>query len=265
MGRREELLERIRASGAQDPMIALERSAGLAEVLAARRGIPIRECVEPLVDASKSFPGWEPHPYRTVGAPYGSNSPYSLRVGVLRRLEKARALLGQSAGGAQLCIVDAYRPLTVQRFMLDYNVAALARDRGIAPERMDCALREELTAEVLRLWAAPDADSASPPPHSTGAAVDVTLMDEQGAPIDMGGHIDSSGPESLPNFYVGAASEKGRAYPQRRELLRNVMTAAGFCRIPNEWWHFSYGDQMWALLAWLASGVETTAIYGRVE
>ncbi|WP_413325826.1 M15 family metallopeptidase [Synechococcus sp. MIT S9503] len=24
------------------------------------------------------------------------------------------------------------------------------------------------------------------------------------------------------------------------------MTEAGFARHPNEWWHFSHGDQLWA-------------------
>jgi D-alanyl-D-alanine dipeptidase len=38
------------------------------------------------------------------------------------------------------------------------------------------------------------------------------------------------------------------------------MAAAGFARHPNEWWHFSLGDQLWA---W--SQGEAQAIYGRLE
>ena len=41
-----------------------------------------------------------------------------------------------------------------------------------------------------------------------------------------------------------------------RELLNQVMTHRGFVRHPNEWWHFSYGDQLWA---WISN--EETAIY----
>ena len=33
-----------------------------------------------------------------------------------------------------------------------------------------------------------------------------------------------------------------------RRLLYNVMTAAGFTNLPSEWWHFDYGDGMWAQL-----------------
>jgi D-alanyl-D-alanine dipeptidase len=37
------------------------------------------------------------------------------------------------------------------------------------------------------------------------------------------------------------------------------MAAAGFARHPNEWWHFSHGDQLWA---WLRG--EPQAHYGRL-
>ena len=32
----------------------------------------------------------------------------------------------------------------------------------------------------------------------------------------------------------------------RRHLLREIMTKFGCAQHPNEWWHFSYGDQLWA-------------------
>ena len=35
------------------------------------------------------------------------------------------------------------------------------------------------------------------------------------------------------------------------------MKQAGFVQHPNEWWHFSYGDQLWS---WLSK--ESNAIYG---
>jgi D-alanyl-D-alanine dipeptidase len=36
------------------------------------------------------------------------------------------------------------------------------------------------------------------------------------------------------------------------------MLEAGFAQHPNEWWHFSHGDQLWA---WRTG--QTQAIYGR--
>jgi D-alanyl-D-alanine dipeptidase len=42
-------------------------------------------------------------------------------------------------------------------------------------------------------------------------------------------------------------------------LLNQVMTHSGFQRHPTEWWHFSYGDQLWA---WISN--EKSAIYGGI-
>jgi len=38
------------------------------------------------------------------------------------------------------------------------------------------------------------------------------------------------------------------------------MASAGFARHPNEWWHFSVGDQLWA---WINHA--PAARYGRVD
>lgn len=35
------------------------------------------------------------------------------------------------------------------------------------------------------------------------------------------------------------------------------MNQAGFVQHPNEWWHFSYGDQLWC---WISN--QNNAIYG---
>lgn len=37
--------------------------------------------------------------------------------------------------------------------------------------------------------------------------------------------------------------------PRDRQLLNEVMNHSGLARHPNEWWHFSYGDQLWQGLA----------------
>ena len=43
-----------------------------------------------------------------------------------------------------------------------------------------------------------------------------------------------------------------------RRLLYHVMVSAGFTNYPDEWWHFDYGNQNWALM----SG-RKAAVYGR--
>lgn len=93
------------------------------------------------------------------------------------------------------------------------------------------------------------------PPHSTGAAVDLTLVDAQGQPVDMGSPIDELSPRSLPDYYPPEST-----YTARRNLLHQVMAQAGFVRHPEEWWHFSWGDQLWA---WVTGA--PVAHYGRIE
>lgn len=60
---------------------------------------------------------------------------------------------------------------------------------------------EAVTAEVGRFWAAPSPDPATPPPHSTGGAVDLTLATTSGEPLDLGGEIDAIGAVSEPDHY----------------------------------------------------------------
>ena len=34
---------------------------------------------------------------------------------------------------------------------------------------------------------------------------------------------------------------------QNRKILREAMERAGFVWYPGEWWHYCYGDRMWAV------------------
>ena len=82
----------------------------------------------------------------------------------------------------------------------------------------------------------------------------------------MGSVIDAVGEVSLPNYFAGSLDEQEIVFHVNRELLNRVMSRAGFRRLPHEWWHFSFGDQVWALLEWLDNPAKiVNAIYGRVE
>ena len=112
----------------------------------------------------------------------------------------------------------------------------------------DISNKEDITdviEEVGRFWANPSCNPLTPPPHSTGAAIDLTLADMTGDPLDLGGEIDFIGPESSPDFYkkdnLVMPCSKHQVFHNRRSLLFSVMEQAGFVQHPNEWWHFSYG------------------------
>ena len=224
------------------------------------RQIPIQDCGEGLVPIPEDIFALEcPHPYQKLGAPYGKISPYQLRAGVLEALQKAQAKLQHQKLGWQIKIFDAYRPVAVQRFMVDYTFQLLHQQ---LPDEND----SEIAQQVAKFWAQPSTHPEMPPPHSTGGAVDITLVNERGETLDFGGKIDEISARSLPNFYQDATTTLEKTYHQRRELLKTIMLSADFRQHPQEWWHFSLGDQMWA---WLKrqelSKTNLIAYYGRVE
>jgi len=237
--------------------------------------LPIIECGEPLVPiSSEQFVFKQPHPYQKLGAPYGDASPFYLRQGVLDRLCQAQSLLQRRYPNWRIQIFDAYRPVAVQRFMVDYTLAETAQAHGLNPQGMTEAQHQAILELVYQIWAMPSLDLATPPPHSTGAAVDVTLVDAAGKAVFMGSPIDELSQRSHPAYFAAIAANlnidpaerlAADKAAQHRQLLQDVMVAAGFQRHPGEWWHFSWRDQMWAWLTNQQSTGAAVARYGRVE
>ena len=221
--------------------------------------IPIEECGEPLQALPPALLRIEPHPYMALGAPYGaSGNPFQLRLGVVQRLLDAQQQLVEHDPGLRLSIFDAWRPIAVQAFMVDHSIAELCRERGVEVRSGDAF--DQVVADVGRFWAAPSRDPMTPPPHSTGAAVDLTLSSSDGTPLAMGGEIDAIGAVSEPQHYAGREDSEARCWHQRRQLLAEVMGAAGFAQHPNEWWHYSFGDQLWAWRKGAAVAVYAEAV-----
>lgn len=225
--------------------------------------IPILECGEPLVPIPlEQFAVESPHPYEKLGAPYGDTSPYYLRESVIAALIAAQTELQQRQVGWRILIFDAYRPVAVQQFMVDYTFAEVVQSQKLDLDTLSDNQRDVILQQVYQLWAVPSPNPKTPPPHSTGAAIDLTLVDATGQMIDMGSAIDELSPRSHPDYY---ANQPDKPYHEHRQVLRDVMYSAGFRRHPGEWWHFCLGDQMWA---WLCNQdnptVTVTARYGRV-
>lgn len=227
------------------------------------QSVPIEESGEPLVEIPDCFDRVTPHPYAVLGAPYGEKSPFYLRSGVIDRLCQAQKTLQQMKPGWSIQIFDAYRPVAVQKFMVDYTFGQVVADWGLDPAKLTDEQRQDALKQVYQFWAVPNFDLKMPPPHSTGAALDITLVDADGIAIDMGSEIDEISPRSHPHYFVGAAETDG--FDQNRQLLHYVMRSAGFMRHYHEWWHFSWGDQLWAWLEMREQPtVALTAKYGRI-
>jgi D-alanyl-D-alanine dipeptidase len=231
------------------------------------RQVAIVECHEPLVPIPVEVFGLvQPHPYEQLGAPYGDKSPFFLRQGVIDRLTTAQAALQRSHSNWKIQIFDAYRPIAVQQFMVDYAFQALVREKGWQSDRLTDGQRQEIYQQVYEFWAVPSADPATPPPHSTGAAIDLTLVDGLGQPVEMGSPIDELSPRSYPDHFANSSNPDEQRYHQHRQLLYESLAAAGFTRHPQEWWHFSYGDQLWAwLLSQNQPNLSVVARYGTIH
>ena len=223
------------------------------------QNIPIADCGEPLVAIADQFIKIDPHPYISLGAPYGDRSPFFVRQGILERLQRSQDYLQTIRPNWHITIFDAYRPISVQQFMVDYSFAQLVVNKGLEVSNLTEEQKNLLMAEVMKFWAIPSHDPKTPPPHSTGAAIDVTLFDADLLEINMGSPIDEISDRSLPNYFANSTDAQEMEFYSDRQLLNQIMTYSGFQRHPNEWWHFSYGDQLWA---WISN--EKIAIYGGV-
>lgn len=211
--------------------------------------ISIVDCGEPLVPIPLDlFAVESPHPYQKLGAPYRDKSPFFLRQGVVKSLITAQNYLQQHYQGWSLKIFDAYRPIAVQQFMVNYTFSQVVRTEGLNPQELTEQQRQTILEKVYQFWAVPSNDLTTPPPHSTGSAVDVTLVDESNLTVDMGSDIDELSRRSYPDFFANSTNPIERQYNEYRQLLSRVMNHAGFERHPYEWWHYSLGDQMWAWL-----------------
>jgi D-alanyl-D-alanine dipeptidase len=217
--------------------------------------VPIHECGEPLAAIPADILSLaQPHPYIKLGAPYGSVSPYYLRQSVLDALLQANTFLQQLHPDWKIFVFDAYRPVPVQQFMVDYTFTELLQAKGLQNTKLDEIQHQALMMEVYQIWALPSLNPLTPPPHSTGAAVDITLVDSMAQLVWMGSEIDELSPRSQPNYFQEQANSEINATEREqavlahthRQLLCQVMESVGFERHPGEWWHFSLGDQLWA-------------------
>lgn len=176
--------------------------------------LPVRELGEPMVPVLLGAPG------------------VLVREGVALRLGYAASLL---PGGVRLHVVEGYRPLARQRRIIErYRAQVLAANGPLAAADL-----EELTSRyVAPLTVAP---------HLTGSAVDLTLADPSGRPLDLGCPLDATPEESRGTCFFASADIAPQAR-ELRELLAGALSTAGFVNYPTEWWHWSYGDRYWALL-----------------
>ncbi|MFG3109405.1 M15 family metallopeptidase [Streptomyces tendae] len=200
--------------------------------------IPVRECGEPLVDVRDHDFRVDPRKQDPLGA------FAHVRDGVLDRLQHARSLL---PAGTDLLFIEGYRPLALQqRYFTDYRDGLATTHPDWTPEQLHQAASRYVSPPEIA-------------PHSAGAAVDVTLVDQDGHELDLGTRVNASPEESSGTCYTHAVNLSAQAR-HHRTLLLNAMEGAGFTNYGTEFWHFSAADRYDALMR-----QEPHARYGPVE
>lgn len=201
---------------------------------------------EPLVSIHAHGIAGENFYYSERNPPYwrridGSVPDLLARASVSDRLAKANVRL--KAAGLELFVFDAWRPRAVQAYFHDEWMPAELR-------RRDPSLSgDALWREVNRYWSAPTTNEDAPAPHSTGAALDLTLRWIGGEQLWMGSLFDDASAiahRDRMETHANAmcfSDEEARA---NRRLLHWIMEEQGFTGYSEEWWHFSCGDQYWA-------------------
>ncbi len=84
--------------------------------------------------------------------------------------------------------------------------------------------------------------------HSLGLALDLTIADSFGKPLDMGTDYDAFTQLAQPRFELQSlrSGALSKAQYENRLLLRSIMKRAGFFQLQSEWWHYEALHQKFA-------------------
>lgn len=208
-----------------------------------------------LVDGWKRVALWENHePLVAIGAgtPFDDvltapvyagahhNSPYRgdnvisaahpevyVRAQVALQLRAAQQLLPTHL---RLVVLDGLRPLDVQAALFSQFVNQFPSTPSTENEKI-----------AERYVSRASLNPSAPAPHTTGGAVDVTLI-ANGQMINFGTPFDSGSPRAALRFFEQdkpSLSAEEREARSNRRLLYWVMRDAGFEGYQHEWWHFN--------------------------
>lgn len=177
-----------------------------------------------------------------------------VRESVAERLVRAMRLLPSPL---HFIIWDAWRPVEVQKSLYEIYQSSLAHQHPDWNE-------DQLSRETSRYVSLPSISPTCPSPHATGGAVDISIADVFGQPVEMGTPFDSFGEKARTRYFedmlMEGAKLSDREYEalSNRRLLFHALTSAGFTNYHEEWWHYDYGGQFWARI------MGQDAIYGPI-
>lgn len=196
--------------------------------------IPIKENNEPLVDLNdQNIIKFGPSPE------IPNNTDYTkMRKSVYDKLVEAQNML---PNGLKFCLYEGLRSKALQE--------KLFQDRYNKVKHQHSSFsHEEIFEETTRLVSPViNVDgSTNVPPHSTGAAIDVYLIDNEGKVIDMGIRTEDWMLDLDGSLSVTDSTKISLEAQENRKIMNTVLSKVGLVNYQTEYWHWSYGDRYWA-------------------
>ena len=158
-----------------------------------------------------------------------NNNSYYLREIVTHMLYKASEIL---PSGYKLAMVEGVR--SIEKQQEHWN----RKFEHFSVEHPEWSLEEIEYQTVLVV-----ARSAPLANHNCGGAVDVALV-YNGELVDMGTKPQAFAEKEVVKMFSELITNE---QVQNRTILREAMESVGFVWYPGEWWHYCYGDRMWAV------------------
>lgn len=227
---------------------------------------------EPLVRLESVGVAYESHHARTDGANWPYNRPIAgarkdmwLRKSAAGILARVNARLRPF--GAELFVLDGYRPIACQRGLWDFFYDEAAR---LTPGATPQMRRSYALEHVFDPGPFDESDPTTWPAHVCGATVDLTLRDSASKePFDMGVRFEDITEVSANDFFERELAA-GRIAPDdrrlwNRRLIHWAMSGEGFLNDPFVFWHYDWGNQLYVKVRnALFSGGPRAAWYGYI-
>lgn len=159
-----------------------------------------------------------------------------MRKSAYKILLKALDILPKEYG---FKILDVWRPFALQKeLFVKYS------NKIIKDFKLENLSNDEQLNFITQFIAVPIEDRNFPPMHTTGGAIDLTLIDSDGEELDLGVKFDEFTEKANTDYYE--KNQINEEVKLNRRLLFNSMTLAGFTNLSSEIWHYDYGDKNWA-------------------
>lgn len=210
--------------------------------------IPVQDNGEPLIDLkNQNVIAYGPSPE------IPNNTDYTkMRKTVYEKIVAAQKNLPNNW---KFCIYEAYRSLNLQQKLFEDRYALLQKLNPSWEHEKIFTECTRLVSPVINLDG-----SRNVPPHSTGGAIDIYVVDTNGEVVEMGLKLADWMHDIDGSISVTNSSKISTDAQRNRDIMSKVLAEQGLINYQNEYWHWSYGDRYWAHYS-----KQNFAFYGSVK